>query len=279
MKEVPKRLLPTKETVRALYLKSGNNCAFPHCERRLITGEGDVVGEICHIEDALPGCRFNPKQTNAQRRHESNLVMLCHDHHVITSNEVKYPIASMMKLKTDHEAKFLDVAYKFLESVTDHTRSENATVPKNLTRMARTMRWKHDPDELAEMLDDVRDLLVRLRDLPKPTREFFEIVVRRSTPTTQSFSGPTLEARPEEIRQAVQMRAKQVRNYFGLLDSKGFICDNDKDDMGMQLAGVRSLPDSDWPFFSDLRIFCKREKLNLQQFIVDLDFSPLGDPE
>lgn len=55
MPEIPKRLAPTRDTVRELYLKSGNRCAFPGCNKALFNAKGVFVGHICHIEAAEPG--------------------------------------------------------------------------------------------------------------------------------------------------------------------------------------------------------------------------------
>ena len=60
VQEAPKRLAPTSEVARELYLKSGNQCAFPGCEKVMINSEGTFIGQICHIEAAMPdGPRFN----------------------------------------------------------------------------------------------------------------------------------------------------------------------------------------------------------------------------
>jgi hypothetical protein len=74
MTEIPKRLNPTYETLRELYLKSGNQCAFPGCNKPILNAKGEFVAQICHIEAAAPnGQRFNPNQTNEERRQSSNL--------------------------------------------------------------------------------------------------------------------------------------------------------------------------------------------------------------
>ena len=65
--EKPKRLTPKSETLRAIYIKSGNECAFPNCNSKMFDN-GNYIGEVCHIEDAMPGGRFNPDKTNVQNR-------------------------------------------------------------------------------------------------------------------------------------------------------------------------------------------------------------------
>ena len=65
MSEVVKRLAPRGETLRELFLKSGNLCAFPGCASLMMNAEGVFVGQVCHIEAAeVGGERFNPSMTN-----------------------------------------------------------------------------------------------------------------------------------------------------------------------------------------------------------------------
>ena len=76
--ETPKRLAPTKETVRQVAARSGNLCAFAareECDHPIINDEDQFVVQLCHIEAAEPaGARFNPNMTNEQRRAPGNLV-------------------------------------------------------------------------------------------------------------------------------------------------------------------------------------------------------------
>lgn len=102
-----KRLAPTADTVRRLYLLSGNQCAFPGCHHPIIIEEGTYVGELCHICAAEEGGeRFDPTQTNEARRHFDNLLLMCHDHHVVTNDVVTYPVERMSQIKAEHERRF-----------------------------------------------------------------------------------------------------------------------------------------------------------------------------
>lgn len=100
--EVPERKEPRAETKRALFEKSGNKCAFPDCNNPIYDGNG-LVGERCHIEDALPGCRWNPARTNEQNREESNLILFCRIHHVGTNDPEEYPPERLREIKAAHE--------------------------------------------------------------------------------------------------------------------------------------------------------------------------------
>jgi hypothetical protein len=64
-----------------------------------------LVGELCHIEGAEPGGeRYNPNQTDEERRAFENLLYLCHGHHKVTDNTVTYTVAVLKEMKRKHEA-------------------------------------------------------------------------------------------------------------------------------------------------------------------------------
>ena len=87
MTEKPKRLAPTTDTTRELFLKSGNLCAFPGCGRLMMNGDGVFIGQVCHIEAAEEaGERFNLAMSNEDRRAFSNLMLMCYEHHQITND-------------------------------------------------------------------------------------------------------------------------------------------------------------------------------------------------
>src|SRR5690349_10429578 len=105
--EVPKRLEPTKTTVRQLFAHTGNRCAYENCEHELIDAAGNFVAEICHIRAALPaGERFDASMTNDERRAPNNLMLMCHRHHVVTDDVTLYPVERMEQIKASHEAAF-----------------------------------------------------------------------------------------------------------------------------------------------------------------------------
>ncbi len=101
MKQKPKRLTPTPETLRELFLKSGNLCAYSDCDRLMTNADRVFIGQVCHIEAAEPnGERFNPSMTNEQRRAGSNLLLMCYEHHTITNDVRKFPVASFAGSRT-----------------------------------------------------------------------------------------------------------------------------------------------------------------------------------
>ena len=104
--EMPQRLTPTSSVARDLYLRSGNRCAFPGCRQPLMTQDGVLVGEIAHIEAALPsGPRFRASMTNEERRAFGNLLLMCGTHHTIIDKDIaRWTIERLTELKKAHEA-------------------------------------------------------------------------------------------------------------------------------------------------------------------------------
>lgn len=101
------RLAPKLEIIRALFARSGNQCAFPGCTQPLINEKHKFIGQICHIESALPGGeRFNEDQSDEDRRGFDNLILLCYPHHIETDDVDEYPVEYLKQIKFDHEKMF-----------------------------------------------------------------------------------------------------------------------------------------------------------------------------
>lgn len=99
-----------KDILRNLALKSKNQCAFPECTSELITDDNVFIGQVCHIEAAEKGGeRYNPKQTDEERRSIANLILFCYKHHKITNDVKKYPPDELMKIKKEHESNNINV--------------------------------------------------------------------------------------------------------------------------------------------------------------------------
>lgn len=101
------REVPKPSTIRALFAKSGNECAFPGCRHELVTEDNLYVAEIGHIEAANPGgARYNPSSSNEDRRRYNNLMVLCHAHHRrIDSDPDNYTVERLSQMKAEHELR------------------------------------------------------------------------------------------------------------------------------------------------------------------------------
>jgi hypothetical protein len=98
------RLPVSKETLRNLSIASKNKCAMPGCDHPLLSEKGEYIAELCHIEAAEPGGpRYNPSQSDEERRSASNLVFLCHRHHRESDDVKVYTVAKLREIKVTHE--------------------------------------------------------------------------------------------------------------------------------------------------------------------------------
>ncbi len=92
-------------TIKRLYALSENSCAFPDCSVVFTSPTNtNNFSNICHIEDAEEGGRFNPNMTDKQRSSFENLILLCPNHHLETSDTEKYTVDSLRKMKQRHES-------------------------------------------------------------------------------------------------------------------------------------------------------------------------------
>src|SRR3954454_9838313 len=79
---------PLASQVNILFGKNGGRCAYPECGATLTMDSrspGDRprnVGKVAHITAASPdGPRYDASLTSAERRAETNLILLCGTHH------------------------------------------------------------------------------------------------------------------------------------------------------------------------------------------------------
>lgn len=98
---------PSLATVKALFARSRNCCAFPTCSSPVVEDTGTVTAEICHIRALSPrGPRYDKKQTPEERNSAANLVLMCGRHHKVIDTETrKYPTSVLLEIKHEHEER------------------------------------------------------------------------------------------------------------------------------------------------------------------------------
>lgn len=172
----PQRLGIRRETLRRLYLHSGNRCAFPKCAETMMDEEGTFVGEICHIEAAKTGGeRYNAEMTDEERRSFENLLLLCHRHHVVTDNVEKYPVEKLKEMKAVHERKYSQIEEKMSATIADQSLESETTDAVSLIGILGEPD-EHRPAEIKMM----EKYASRVRELPIETRKLLSIAVRRA---------------------------------------------------------------------------------------------------
>ncbi|EOW4147332.1 hypothetical protein ACOW9W_004659 [Vibrio parahaemolyticus] len=108
------RLAPKADTLRALFARSGNQCAFPGCTQSVVNSKNKFIAQVCHIEAASEGGeRFNTASNDEYRRSYDNLVIFCYPHHIETD---EYTTECLRKIKLDHEQQFLKSDFKIDEA-------------------------------------------------------------------------------------------------------------------------------------------------------------------
>lgn len=269
--EEVKRLMPSKEVLRELYLKSGNQCAFPGCTHLMMDSSGDFIGQICHIEAAEPGGeRFNPGQSNEERRAFLNLMLMCHAHHKKTNNVSIYPVDVLQRMKRDHENKFSDIISKLENSIGDLTVLQDYTYAENCKRLVEFFNWRYDDEMLKGTAEEVNSKVDSLRKLPINTRNIFSIVLNRSSQLYWG-RGVTLH----EIKEVTGLGESEVKKHLNLLNKYGFLSELEMDDGIHELVVLISDFSSGWPFWEDLKKFCNKEEIEIDEFIVQLNFKRL----
>ena len=93
---------PSAETYKLLYVRSGNECAFPGCNHPIFNDDGLYIAQLCHIKAAnVGGQRYDENQTDEQRRAPENLLFMCHRHHKETGPQRPAPIAVFQPLRIE----------------------------------------------------------------------------------------------------------------------------------------------------------------------------------
>lgn len=93
----------TKNTIKELYAKSGNQCSFPGCNIQLF--ENGNQSEICHISGLNPNsARYDKSMTDEERNSYANLILLCPTHHqIVDSDSDRFSIEVLQSMKNNHE--------------------------------------------------------------------------------------------------------------------------------------------------------------------------------
>ncbi|MEL6470437.1 MAG: hypothetical protein AAFQ74_11975 [Cyanobacteria bacterium J06623_4] len=271
MTEIVKRLEPTKDTLRELFLKSGNECAYPGCTHKIISSSGVFLAQICHIEAASEGGeRFNPNQTNEQRREFANLLLMCHAHHKVTDNVDEYTVERMRDIKSQHESKFTNIVSTIQNSFRDHTENSVVNLPSSLERICRVLNWVNTDDELAGSLEYVIAFSQRLRTLPIQARQILSLMVKRAT--YDRVNG--LHISEHEVKLVTGADAPELKEVIQVLDKYRFIEEGFPDDMNLPTIEICEIVEG-WPFVEELKTFCEIEDIAIEEFLVDLNFSLL----
>lgn len=270
MAETAKRLVPKPEVLRELFLKCGNVCAFPGCLHPIIDANGIYVAQLCHIEAAQEGGqRFNPNQTNEQRRQFENLMLMCHRHHKETDDVSRFPVTKMQEMKRLHEAKFEKVLDSLANDVYDVALTYEPTPPGSVEPFVRE-GWI-EPEEVPAYDEEIRELIRLLHKLSPVTRKIYLLVVNRVDSSSGEFS-------LNEFQYIVSMEPREAYNHIAILERYGLLLDDgDPDRYERKLTVSAATRASPHPVVLLLKDYCEKHTIDLSAMLVDLNFGALRD--
>ncbi len=270
MKEKAKRLKPTSEVLRELYLKSGNQCAFPGCCDAMVDENGNFTGQVCHIEAAEEGGeRFNPNMTNEDRRAFGNLMLMCYKHHVITNDVNIYTVPVLQKMKKDHEDKFSNVIQKMKNSVVDYGIVKSYRKAITCQKFSDVLGSKCTEEENLENARVLNTLIDKLADVPIGTRSLLTIMVFRSF----SDRAHNCIVPLHEVQAATGKEFDYILKHVEILNRRGILSEIYEDEYNCPFCNLYEDSDTLWDYWNDIREFCKRADIPLGRVCVDLDFS------
>lgn len=97
--------IPTITTLKVLFAKSRNQCAFPDCDIPLVEISDTVTGEVCHIRaEKARGPRYDSQYPIDKRNSAENLILMCGRHHKLIDTETStYTTPDLIQMKRNHE--------------------------------------------------------------------------------------------------------------------------------------------------------------------------------
>ncbi|MCW3477548.1 hypothetical protein [Limobrevibacterium gyesilva] len=271
-KEEAKRLQPSREVLRNLYLLSGNNCAMPGCEHVLINNAGTMVGKICHIEAAeRGGPRFRKDMSNEERRAAANLILLCSPHHDVIDdmkNVADWPVKRLKEIKRQHEDTFREVgetlAKAFRAQFQDSTATTAVQKAKSLARLLAHSTYSDLTTKQVKAAQKGLDAFAdRLQNVPQHEREFMLAIVQRAIRLRKKS---TAAVNVYDVQSALGLAHETIKKYGEALEryEVGGIVEADENQYEMQIYDP-----SDYVGWIDLAGFCADEGIDLRQIIVE----------
>lgn len=267
-----KRLEPLERVKRALFLLSGNQCAYPGCKQRMIDNNGHYIGEICHIEAAKEGGeRFNVKQNNEERRDISNLILMCPTHHDITDDVRVYDVAKMVRIKKEHEAKRLNVDSDDIDVFLDTAYTGELEYPKNIDLL------DLDSYDLTSdiILNDIEDLMDSLARLPRITRSLYAYAL-----TISEIGDDYIRFDPRELATKLDVTDDEIIKQTKIIQRHNLMSVADGENSPWEVWQCFLSQDSDYHqiwFLQLLMDFCGNDFALIHDIIENLNFIHLEE--
>ena len=267
------RLEPTPTTIKELFAKSGNVCAFPGCRHPVIDEQGNVVAQIVHIRGVRPGApRFDESQSPEDRRQPSNLTIMCWGHHKATDDEALYPTAKMAEIKASHENRFGGLLAGLRLTLTDQTAYTTSRPPETMA-LYQTEYGLSDADVRETQVQFVR-LQEELARLPPDARSVLATIIERGSHDEDNV----YELPIPELRDVLGVSDAALGEQLATLKHNGFVdIDSDLRDGYYSTTEfvytTPRMPGTDGvPLLDDLVHFSEITGRRVAGVVVELDF-------
>ena len=275
-----KRLQPSAQTLRQLYILSGNMCAMPDCTTLLIDKDGTWIGEVAHIYAASDGGpRANPNLSPEDRRKFDNLILLCSKcHKIIDFDVAQYPAEKLFQIKEEHEGPYRKGLQQ--AELKDCMDEYTPKWPDSLGAWG-TIPSDEEFEDARKSLEEVAD---RLSKVPTDTRDFLAKCIKRSSARQARAGNEELEVLTEEIKKSlsrdrIRISNKEIRNHVRILEKYDFAYYEEIDDLTGHRESIVFKDEAS--ILSTARSIAKDEQavtseghpVTLETILVRLDFS------
>ncbi|MDD1422376.1 hypothetical protein MEO40_25345 [Dolichospermum sp. ST_sed1] len=273
-KKDSKRLAPTKETIRELFSKSGNECYFPECSERNYDENRNYVAQVVHISGVAEQ-RFNKDMTDEDRRDFKNLMIMCYKHHKKTDDVSVYTFEKMTEMKFEHESKFDKALDEFVDELQINLNKYTKILFKNLNRLDSqfNLNFVNDKDLLNQFTEGLNSLLERLEKVPPAERELFNLILKNSVTNPRKGEWEqNMRVLYQFIRSAIAETDFKLKMMLDVLESQQLIS-VDEEELVYYIFVLKS--NHGWNYAAILQYFCSDLSIDLSDIIVKLDFSKL----
>lgn len=270
-KQERKRLPPTAETKRELYLYSGNKCAFTGCKASLLLNDSTWNCNIAHIyavEVNWP--RGDHQLSDEDLRKSSNLLLLCTKHHKVIDNpklEDGYTVEVVQQMKREHERKYRE-AIADLERIDDLSASEEAQLPINMQALEGSFGTQ---DEVPGSLIAMRPWIEAITSQPKAIRDLILICLAHGKIDERGTR--RVRVKTTQIEGSVSCSSEEISRYAKHLEDDGLLSIYEDDNIWFFELIDPTSDEFGWDMFCELYNLAKKDRAILNRAIIDLDFT------
>jgi hypothetical protein len=215
--------------------------------------DGVLVGEIAHIEAAMPGGpRFRATMTNEERRAFANLLLICRTHHAIIDTDLEsWTVGKLQALKASHEAIYTGAIDRLRSTVSDVTEGTGWQSATNLGRLPDV--GDLNADEVAETIEVMNEYARRLAAVPVGARSVLALIVSRGKASEWPSRGTEVSILWPLLKQLANCPERELRDYIAILEEAELAWPWDPEDADAEIVAGNSTTGKGWPVLVELK--------------------------